>query len=570
MNSGRDNKYNLIIPAVAAIVLWTVLGVFFRYYYDLNDDIMIKDIISGIYTGTPDAHNNQMMYPISMLFVGLYRLLPDVPWFGLFEIGCFILCYIIIGNRIITLINRFWLKIIYIIIQTLLWFGAYLWELTMIQYTVVSGILCVAASVWVYCTDCETGHDIKNIVKGSIKAYWPAIVLATVAFNIRSEMFLLMCPFMAAAGICKWISEKTRSEGGRGLFAIDTIIKYASIIVGILVLIVTTVLIDTIAYSSEEWREYRDFFDARTEVYDFTGIPDYDANIEFYERVGTSQGQYQLLIDYNYELDQSIDVTTLNTIADYVKSGEALKPDGTPMSSSSRTVKSAIGEYIRGAIKWYIPSEDVVSPFADDASQLSPMNMIVLVLYVTLAFIAYFVGDWRYLIELPAMVTLRSVAWIYIYYRGRLVPRITHPMYMIEIVILLALIITEFNLNRGKISVHVKGLGYLAFVLLAVICALNMSMLVGAVKRKQNYRDELNVNIQEFNEYVANHSDEYYLVDVYSTVEYTEPIFGIKRVSKANQQLAGGWVAKSPLDINKRSGYADNIVYVNDIEILLH
>ena len=67
---------------------WLFLAVFFDFYYDLNDDTAMRDILSGIYTGTPNGHNIQMLYPLGWCIAMCYRLLPSVPWYGIFLCGC--------------------------------------------------------------------------------------------------------------------------------------------------------------------------------------------------------------------------------------------------------------------------------------------------------------------------------------------------------------------------------------------------------------------------------------------------------------------------------------------------
>ena len=53
-------RENQILALVAVILLGISVGVFFDYYYDLNDDVLMKDILAGVYTGIPEGHNIQM------------------------------------------------------------------------------------------------------------------------------------------------------------------------------------------------------------------------------------------------------------------------------------------------------------------------------------------------------------------------------------------------------------------------------------------------------------------------------------------------------------------------------
>ena len=39
---------NWILPALFVLILLLLLGLRFDYYYDLNDDVLMKDILSGV------------------------------------------------------------------------------------------------------------------------------------------------------------------------------------------------------------------------------------------------------------------------------------------------------------------------------------------------------------------------------------------------------------------------------------------------------------------------------------------------------------------------------------------
>ena len=54
------------------------------YYFDLNDDVLIRDSFPAFTTGEPEALTAQLLWPLSALLAGLYRVLPGVPVFGAF------------------------------------------------------------------------------------------------------------------------------------------------------------------------------------------------------------------------------------------------------------------------------------------------------------------------------------------------------------------------------------------------------------------------------------------------------------------------------------------------------
>ena len=65
-------------------------------------------------------------------------------------------------------------------------------------------------------------------------------------------------------------------------------------------------------------------------------------------------------------------------------------------------------------------------------------------------------------------------------------------------------------------------------------------------------------------EYTASNPRDYFLLDVYSTVSFSERFFVEEEYvhSKANTQLAGGWIALSPLDAYKSGFYKDEARFV--------
>ncbi|MBR4981371.1 MAG: hypothetical protein IKY94_02290, partial [Lachnospiraceae bacterium] len=72
INSSTQEKINDILLSLLVVLgVYAFCGYFFDFFYDLNDDMVIKDILAGVYTGVPDGHTNQMLYPIGW-FLGCF------------------------------------------------------------------------------------------------------------------------------------------------------------------------------------------------------------------------------------------------------------------------------------------------------------------------------------------------------------------------------------------------------------------------------------------------------------------------------------------------------------------
>ena len=100
MVAEQKNNLRLYGIAFAVVACYTVLAYLcFPFRLDLNDDVLMKDILSGAYTGVPDGHNIQMQYPLGAFLAGLYRLIPSLPWYGIFLCGTQTLCLSLILGR---------------------------------------------------------------------------------------------------------------------------------------------------------------------------------------------------------------------------------------------------------------------------------------------------------------------------------------------------------------------------------------------------------------------------------------------------------------------------------------
>ena len=90
---------NFIVPALITLMVIVIVSGFGDFYFDLNDDVLMKDILSGSYTGIPAGHNIQMLYPISAFIALLYRVYRGFDWYGIFLCALQFLCVYLIASR---------------------------------------------------------------------------------------------------------------------------------------------------------------------------------------------------------------------------------------------------------------------------------------------------------------------------------------------------------------------------------------------------------------------------------------------------------------------------------------
>ena len=112
--AGRKERENSIWALGYTLAVFVILALCFDFYYDLNDDMLIKDITSGIYSGRPSGFNVQMHFPLSFAISLFYKVLGNIPWYGIYIVGMQFLCLYLMSfhkymdpNLLFYLINLF-------------------------------------------------------------------------------------------------------------------------------------------------------------------------------------------------------------------------------------------------------------------------------------------------------------------------------------------------------------------------------------------------------------------------------------------------------------------------------
>ncbi|MGN1151878.1 MAG: hypothetical protein ACI4SN_06945 [Lachnospiraceae bacterium] len=555
-------KYeNCILTFMILLLNVLLMGVCFDFYYDLNDDTMMKDIMAGIYTGTPDGHNMQTLYILGALIAFCYRLCRSIPWYGLFLFLCQFGCFFLLGLRLTGFMdhedsaakadgNRCG-KIFVLLILCLFQWGICLPHLVNIQYTITCALMS-ATAIFLFVTTPET-KDVRQFVIRNI----PSMILVVLAYQLRTEMLLLTLPFVALAGLFRWAEEDK-------IFSKENWEKYGTVVGIMLAGMLLSQGIDLVAYGNAEWRDFQDFFDERTTVYDFyLEVVTQDDFSEDLQNLGVTDTQQALLRNYNFGLDDTIDTRMMASIADYA----------TETVGASRDWGAILGEKSKLYLYRIFHAGD------------APYNVIVLWAYVAVlaaglsaSFKSAATGEkenesrfHRYafvgLILLVAMV--RTAVWMFILMRGRDPERITHSLYLVEFTLLAAMLVRILRRCQRKNYV-MHGMAML-FIL---IIAGNLMGSVQLVQHDQRQRAEVNQNWQEIDAYCRAHEDSFYFEDVYSTVAFSQKMFANVNDTLANYDILGGWMCKSPLYQAKLKQYhidsaADVLLYQDNVYLIM-
>lgn len=540
----RSKKIDTLIALLGTIAAGVFIAFFFDYYYDMNDDVVMKDILSGAFSGTPSGYNIQMLFPLSYVISLFYRVNSTIPWYGLFLCGCNVLCVFLISKRMIEVTHKYWKKLLFFAGYFFLIITLYLWDLVFVQYTVTCAMMMATAAYWFYTTDYTM--DATRFLKQNIIS----IVLVLTAFCLRSEMALLLSPMICAVGIFRWIdavraadaSEKVidgkKNTKFNRIFAQENRIKYLSLILIVAIGMFLMLLIDKMAYNGKDWRDFISLFHSRTEIYDFLGIPEYEGNKEIYETVGLSREQQVLLENYNYIVDNSINTEMLDRME-------------TVLSDGGKTFFTiSLGDGIRSYL--YRMTHKVDAPY---------------IYYVWLGYFIMLISSVMlkkrsYLWKLPFLFLVRSALWMYLIMRNRLPDRITHGMYAMELLILMAMILSEIKCFKSSDKALYRRFWPITVLSVSTIVGIGAStQMLHSVYEEQVRRGVQNSEWIELQNYCMENPQNLYLLDVYSTVAYSEKMFEDVDNSFKNYNLAGGWICKSPLEAEKLAQFG-----VTDVE----
>lgn len=495
------------------------------FYLELNDDALIQALSSGAFTGEPETHNIQMLFPGSFLLSLLYRLAGGIPWYGLLLLFLQALCVLLVLRQVFFRIRKGSDRVAAMILASGLFLTVLYPHFLFLTYTFTAGMLS-ATAVLLILNDGDgegTRGEKWKVAKAEPNNRLLAIILVVLAFCLRSELLLLTFPFVLLAFLFR--VDRFRRENGTG----KGFLLYGRILLWMMGLMVVCFLSDQIAYSRKDWRAFRALFDARTELYDFEQIPSYPENRDFYRKIGLDETEVALLQNYNFALDPKIDAEKMRQVAQEARRKE------TNMHPPMGRLRKAVSIYA-----WRLHHMALPTSFCDSNTDM-PYFAILLLLYLLVFLVMHRTGV---LWKLILLFLCRSTLWIYMIYNGRILNRVMHSLLLVELFFLIGMVLPELG---KEWDIGKKRLSTAVFVALMTASFLFVPGQLQNVSREAQEREQIN---RPYEKMLASleQSGGFAFIDVYSSVSYTEKAFGRQPAVKPTREtLAGGWAARSPL-----------------------
>ena len=488
----------ILISGCVSTAFFCLLYLVVSPLFAINDDVMIESILSGSYL-RPYPYAYYFSGELGWLISGLYSILPAIPWFGLFYAGCHVAC--------MTSLIRFVMKktkglkgtVIASAFVMLFMVAICFQEFVLMHYTVLAALLGA------------TGLFLFLMARSHEEMLRP-IVYFLLCYLVRENVFFMLAPFIAIAFL--WLLLKNGME------------RWREWIPKAIVFVVSLVALFTLnrgALHGDAWKEYLEYNDVRTEIYDYLGIHSEDAALLEYEKENVTKQDVDLMSSYNLALfsDGTGNVKALKTVAEYGKK-----------------VKQKTSERLVWCVKSYVHRFLLQK---DDF----PYNAIVILAYFAL--LIWYVGKKRFLFLIPlaGLAGYRSALWIYLFYKGRYPDRVIDSLYYLEIAFLAALLLRDL-FEEGKDALR-KG-AFLAATGILLVSSILQVRDARTLYRKQSAQ---NVEGDLLISYLEERQDQFYFIDVYALVGRTKKAFASTGKKTENYLWMGGWMTRHPLYLEK-------------------
>lgn len=496
-------KKNAIISGITTLVICLIVFISYDITYCLNDDMMLGSIMDGSYAGKNSAMTYYMATPLAFVISLLYRLIPMLPWLGMFFVGCYICSLFLIIRRVLEYREERNKRAYLLFIGVLVFIAALLNNMVLIHYTVVAAV--VGA----------TGVFLLLTLKAEVKAksiILPA-VLIILSYLIRSKVFFMLVPFVAVVMVLRCIE--------------DGIKPWIKALIGYLGLLVILIIINKISFMSKDYREYVGYNDDRTKLYDYVGVRDDAEALDYYKTSGISNQDISLYRSYNVMLTNK-DGKAIAQMSRYDGGNEG----------TVRRVKNAIIRY---------------KEILGERDNYSGLMVLALGLYIIIVCLAIKNKRYRYAIFTVIVFVIRSLLYVYLIYGGRYPERVTVAIMLMELSVNCGLLLRLSNYEQSFSLARLMPM----FIMLLALYTSYMSL----TELGEDYENVQSVNTTDdvVYSYMAENSDNYYFLDVYATVYRTEKAIKNYNNSFENYLILGGWMSGHPLTDAKlkKMGYED-------------
>ena len=504
-------------------VLITIAYFIFVYrmiplYYEINDDVAMRNVAAGVITGEPDAHLIFVKYILGLFISGMYRFFPGWDWYGIVMIGIMLFSAAVILYRGLVEEKTFFWKFIYTVITLSLFTCVGLKHIVAFQWTMVAAFA-GAAGIFLFYTS-KSKNTFQNLCEEGVSVF-----LLLLCLSVRDSVFMMVLP---AAALCFWFKygsfQWKKFRAGKWPFGL----RHGGVLLSLVLGVIVILGVEKFAYHSSEWQEFLAYNSDRSMIMDYYGLKNYEDDQEFYESLGLSPEEVEDLQRYSLYLCENLYSETMHELA-----VNAEKEYNQQYSVKMR--------FIMGAKKVL---EHLVNELYAPLNYLSYLS-VVIVLALTL---------WKqrrqFVLAFLINVVL-ALLWAYLGFRGRIVERVCYGMFLLQFISMLAVgwnILDEIKLGKSKIAGYgLKGVSVVCCLLILPVAINEWKEVEGTA----NWRSSYNEEFLGVNQYMAEHMENVYFMTTFSIETYTDNFICRRDFAFSNLLSIGGWHTFSPLENEK-------------------
>lgn len=527
MNQKRRRMIEFAGSLFLSLAAFLLIYKWIPIVYSTNDDRMIAEIVSGKFTGTPESYGIQMTYGYTWFLSQLYRLVGSWNWYGILLIGVQIFSFGAVLYRLQSFCQRFRDKVVLLFTAVGIYLAAYLKVYVQLTYTTTAAFVGFAAIFWY----ASSKTDWKNVLMTGL--------LANLAFCIRPNVFYLLLPATGLIYLWKLMDKKDH--------------KKLKVTAPFLILTVTLALFltDHVAYEKEGWKEFREFFQTRTDIYDYYDLLPFEEYPELYEPYGITKEEYNLLRIYDYTVLEDIPKEFFPEYLEAVKAMEAEAGN-----AFFNRLKHAVTEFGEGVC----------------SNTYGIQNTLLWIAAIGMVVIFFRKRQFSHGWYLVSQILVSAAMWLYFTYWDRAIERIQVTMSLIFLAVVLHAACELKKMHRPENRLWKK---YLQTAVLAGI------LLLGGMNFR-NYRYE-NIaktkwyqDVETIEAYCAKDPERLYYMDVATLTElYGRCTLRNTGEKYLNYISLGDWTAYCPHYEEKLKSYgvenvAETLMDENTYVIILH
>jgi hypothetical protein len=512
-------KYKIVpaalFSALFIFLVWYKSGI----YFETNDDRYIASILSGVITGSPNAHVYHINFLLSFPVSVLYRISNIIPWYGLMLIGFQWVSYMGILNSIYARCINY-VQMAAGTLMTGMFCLSYYYMLGELEFTSTAMLLAMSGYfVLIMYRDNNTG-----------KAPVLFFLFELSALLLRSQAMLIVQPMGAAV----WIGLNIPWNKKDAIRKAGDIASAFVVLAGVLFVSICGNAAG--GYYGTDWRLYKEYNDYRVELFDYYGKPDYDSVKAVLDKYRVSEAQYNAYLEYTV-INDYITNECEKELTEYVSKDE----------------RNRISEALEGVKSLYLE---------DYQWNINRFSMCAFIILVILTIVYR-----RFKLLLPGigLVAAQVFTWSVLFYRGRVLMRVTVPVFACSALLCMALIIECVSRN-DKSEILSSGMKKQNIVV-AVCCVILIFTGFSSARQQYRYIHEANEGQSIFMEgmreiiaYCEAHGDNRYILESVSMGNYHGSALESGIYHPSNYVFSGGWFSNMP-DVRKRME-----TYLNETE----